>query len=164
MGARLQSELLPVTWDDVALDEARLTITATHAKNSRARHVPLSPDMAHQHEPLVFPAPSGGRLHRFKDQCFVAVAIGCRGTKLGIHSLRHIWASRMIEAGADLTVVQQLGGWSSLQMVARYSHHRPEQWPRATPPVSSSPVSLPRPGDGERRDLADQLGVPVPDC
>jgi integrase len=42
-GARLQSELLPITWADVDLDKARLTITATHAKNGRARHLPLSP-------------------------------------------------------------------------------------------------------------------------
>lgn len=42
-GARRQSELLPITWADVDLDKARLTITATHAKNGRARHLPLSP-------------------------------------------------------------------------------------------------------------------------
>jgi integrase len=42
-GARLQSELLSVVWDDVDLDRARVTITATHSKNGRARHLPLSP-------------------------------------------------------------------------------------------------------------------------
>ena len=73
-GARLVSELLPVTWADVALDKARLTITATHAKNGRARHVPLSPDMvqrlrtmqATSTSPFVFPATQGGFHHRFK--------------------------------------------------------------------------------------------------
>ena len=44
-GARLQSELLPVVWADVNLDRAQLTITATHSKNGRERHLPLGADM-----------------------------------------------------------------------------------------------------------------------
>ena len=38
----------------------------------------------------------------------------------------------MVESGADLSLVQQLGGWSSLLMVTRYSHHRPERAVDAT--------------------------------
>ena len=49
------------------------------------------------------------------------------GTGLNIHALRHTWASRMVEAGADLKLLMALGGWSSLVMVQRYSHHRPER-------------------------------------
>lgn len=33
----------------------------------------------------------------------------------------------MVEAGADLILLQQLGRWSSLAMVQRYAHHRPER-------------------------------------
>lgn len=33
----------------------------------------------------------------------------------------------MVEAGADLTLLMALGGWSSLTMVQRYAHHRPER-------------------------------------
>ena len=160
-GARLQSELLPVTWDDVDLDKARLTITATHAKNGRARHVPLSPDMVSRlaamqrtrTSPLVFPAPGGGRLHRFKDQYFEAVnAVGLKGTGLNVHALRHSWCSRMLEAGADLTVVRDLGGWADLSILNRYSHHRPERAVNATAGMlaaraarPASPPASPRP-------------------
>jgi integrase len=59
-------------------------------------------------------------------------AVGLGATKLGIHSLRHTGASRMVESGADLTLLQQLGGWSSLLMVTRYSHYRPERAVDAT--------------------------------
>jgi hypothetical protein len=38
----------------------------------------------------------------------------------------------MVETGADLVLVQQLGGWSSLAMVQRYSHYRPERAVDAT--------------------------------
>ena len=53
--------------------------------------------------------------------------LGLAGTGLNIHALRHTWASRMVESGADLTLLMALGGWSSLVMVQRYSHHRPER-------------------------------------
>lgn len=32
-----------------------------------------------------------------------------------------------MEAGADLPLLMALGGWSSLAMVSRYAHHRPER-------------------------------------
>jgi integrase len=142
VGARLQSELLPITWDDLDLDKARLSITATHAKNGRARHVPLSADMvqrlramqARSTSPFVFPAPRGGSFQlNFRKRYFPAVrAAGLGGTRVDIHCLRHTWASRMVEAGADLTLLMALGGWSSLVMVQRYSHHRPERAVDAT--------------------------------
>ena len=38
----------------------------------------------------------------------------------------------MVEAGCDLVLLQQLGGWSSLAMVSRYSHFRQERAVDAT--------------------------------
>ena len=114
-----------------------MTITATHAKNGHARHLPLSPAMvarlramqATSTSPFVFPAPRGGSLQlTFKKHYFATVRrLGLAGTGLTVHCLRHTWASRMVEAGADLTLLMALGGWSSLVMVQRYSHHRPER-------------------------------------
>ena len=40
-------------------------------------------------------------------------------------SLRHTWASRHVQAGTPLEVLQKLGGWSSLQLVLRYAHLSP---------------------------------------
>ena len=42
------------------------------------------------------------------------------------HSLRHTGASRMVDGGVDLRTVQEIGGWSSLRMVERYSHPTPK--------------------------------------
>lgn len=135
-GARLQSELLPVVWADVNLDRAQLTITATHSKNGRERHLPLGADMvrrlrtmqATSRSQYVFPARGGGLLHRFTDTYFRTVRqLGLAGTGLNIHCLRHTFASQFVEAGGDLMLLMALGGWSSLSMVQRYSHHRPER-------------------------------------
>ncbi len=38
------------------------------------------------------------------------------------HGLRHTGASRMVEAGHSLRVVQQIGGWASLRQLERYTH------------------------------------------
>lgn len=41
------------------------------------------------------------------------------------HGNRHTFASRLVMAGVDLRTVQELGGWKTLKMVARYAHLSP---------------------------------------
>ena len=38
------------------------------------------------------------------------------------HDLRHTWASWHIQNGTPLHILQELGGWSSYEMVRRYAH------------------------------------------
>ena len=38
------------------------------------------------------------------------------------HDLRHTWASWHVQAGTPLYVLQELGGWSSAEMVKQYAH------------------------------------------
>jgi integrase len=38
------------------------------------------------------------------------------------HDLRHTWASWHAQAGTPLNVLQELGGWESVEMVRRYAH------------------------------------------
>ncbi len=38
------------------------------------------------------------------------------------HDLRHTWASWHVQSGTPLQVLQELGGWSSCEMVLRYAH------------------------------------------
>jgi integrase len=54
-------------------------------------------------------------------------------TKGGItfHSFRHTGASRLLEQGVDVRTVQEIGGWSSLRMLERYTHPTPAQKRRA---------------------------------
>jgi site-specific recombinase XerD len=42
--------------------------------------------------------------------------------KVVFHTLRHTYASWLVEKGVDLYVVKQLMGHSSLTMTERYSH------------------------------------------
>ncbi|MBF0462869.1 MAG: site-specific integrase [Magnetococcales bacterium] len=38
------------------------------------------------------------------------------------HDLRHTWASWHVQNGTPLNVLQELGGWESVEMVRRYAH------------------------------------------
>jgi len=38
------------------------------------------------------------------------------------HDLRHTWASWHVQAGTPLHVLQELGGWESVEMVRKYAH------------------------------------------
>lgn len=42
------------------------------------------------------------------------------------HGLRHTWASWHVQSGTPLNVLQELGGWSSYEMVLRYAHLAPD--------------------------------------
>lgn len=38
------------------------------------------------------------------------------------HDLRHTWASWHVQAGTPLHVLQELGGWESVERVRQYAH------------------------------------------
>lgn len=38
------------------------------------------------------------------------------------HDLRHTRASWLIQSGVPLSVLQEMGGWESIEMVRRYAH------------------------------------------
>ncbi|KKI48345.1 integrase [Obesumbacterium proteus] len=41
------------------------------------------------------------------------------------HDLRHTWANWLVQAGAPLSILQEMGGWESVEMVRRYAHLSP---------------------------------------
>lgn len=41
------------------------------------------------------------------------------------HDLRHTWASWHVQNGTPLHILQELGSWSSYEMVKRYAHLSP---------------------------------------
>ena len=46
------------------------------------------------------------------------------------HDLRHTWASWLVQQGVPLNVLQEMGAWESIEMVKRYAHLAPEQFPQ----------------------------------
>ncbi|MEK6801906.1 MAG: site-specific integrase [Nitrospirota bacterium] len=131
-GLRIRSEALPLCWSDVDLQRGFVTVQAAYAKNGTSRSVPLNSRAREVLERLrerskseyVF-TQANGRPYKSMDKPFAAA---CKLAKLAgvtLHTLRHSFASRLAMAGVDLRTIQDLGGWSDLSMVMRYSHLSP---------------------------------------
>jgi integrase/recombinase XerD len=147
-GAGLRiSELVGLDVDDVDLDAA--TVLVRSGKGSKSRRVPLG-GMAieavgaytTQSRPALvvrargpggrgalFLNARGGRLSR--QGCWKILKIHARravlGDKVSPHTLRHSFATHMLDAGADIRVVQELLGHASLattQVYTLVSHSR----------------------------------------
>lgn len=59
----------------------------------------------------------------FSEACDLAkIKHGRKVNGVTFHSLRHTGASRALEAGVDVRTVQDLGGWTNLKQLTRYTH------------------------------------------
>ena len=135
MGLRL-SETLNITVADI--DRQRRTLHVRQSKGRKDRFVIL-PQLSlavlqrlwcsHRHPRLLFPGKAGVNgnhalktIHRGTTQkAFRRVCKQCQINKhVSIHSLRHSYATHLIEAGLNLRSLQQQLGHSDPQTTARY--------------------------------------------
>ncbi len=130
-----RGELLALTWGDVDLVGARLTVRGATAKSGRTRYLPLNSDARDvlaawnpreaTAADLVFPGPTGARMTSLKTAWGkVATAAGLKA--FTFHDLRHTFASKLVQAGVDLNTVRELLGHADIKMTLRYSHLAPE--------------------------------------
>ena len=68
-------------------------------------------------------APQHAAVRMFSEACARAeISHGRAAGGMTFHCLRHTGASRALENGADVRTVQELGGWSNLRQLTRYTH------------------------------------------
>lgn len=168
------SEALALDVDTVAPGDGHVRVLG---KGSKERIAPLSAAGAtrlleYLRERHAFVAPSqrgvdeqkafflgvrGGRLHRREAYAIVKRLAGLAGIPQGVspHTLRHSFATHMLEAGADLRGVQELLGHARLSTTQRYTHVNMAQLmraydgahPKSKPQSSMSPSGKPDPDD-----------------
>jgi integrase len=126
-----RGELLGLTWQDVDLEEGLLTVQASKAKNSKRRHIPLSDEAFWVLQELQ-KAARGTYVFHDKGKPLASVTTSWEAIleRAGIadfrfHDLRHHFASRLVQAGADLNTVRELLGHGDLKMTLRYAHLAP---------------------------------------
>lgn len=124
--AARKGEIAGLRWGEVRGDAIYLRRT----KSGQPRWVPLSPEALRllpdrpadaKDEDLVFRGREGGAVGHNLDRAWRAARTKAGVSWLRVHDLRHESASRFLEAGGTLRELQELGGWSSLELVERYS-------------------------------------------
>jgi integrase len=137
-GLRIEAEALPMRWYDVDFRRKFLTVQAAYAKNGTTRSIPLNQraldaliELKQRGKgEIVFGKPNG-QPYNSMEKPFTALVrqAGLAGTGVSLHTLRHTFASRLVQAGVDLRTVQELGD-------GRIS-------PRISPWCSAMPMSAP---------------------
>jgi integrase len=124
--AARKGEVLGLRWGEVRGGELYLRRT----KSGKPRWVPLSPAAAAllpsrpvgaADDELVFRGAEGGAMANNFDRAWRAARDRAGLPWMRVHDLRHEAASRYLEAGGTPRELQVLGGWSSLELVERYS-------------------------------------------
>jgi len=126
------SELLGLQVTDI--DASRMVVTVRHGKGAKDRQVPLSSRLltsmrawwcTHRQKPWLFPGktPAGhlsdGMVQRLAQRVVARAQLRKKAT---LHTLRHSYATHLLEAGVDVVTLQKLLGHSDLSTTARYLH------------------------------------------
>jgi site-specific recombinase XerD len=140
LGLRI-SELVALRLDDI--DAARGLVVVRQGKGAKDRLVPLSPRLLqelraywgrYRPRPWLFAgARPGSHLSVGGVQRLVRRVAGRAGLSkpLSLHTLRHSYATHLLEAGCDLLTIQRLLGHKDLKTTSRYLHVSTRQLGRA---------------------------------
>ncbi len=134
-------ECLSLTWADVDMDQKRIFVKDT--KNTRNRHAFMTTEVEEMFRSryqgqsagaLVFPNGNGQKNEWGVPDSFTRTVAdlglnnGIKDSrqKVVFHTLRHTFASWLVQRGVPLYNVSKLMGHRSLQMTMRYAHLAPD--------------------------------------
>lgn len=131
-GMRL-GEILGLTWGQVDFKKGLIRVERT--KSGLSRVIPINSTL---HEALraqkspdadasLFRNAKTGKPLTSVKTAFLAACRRAGIAGLRFHDLRHTFASRLIENGADIITVKELLGHSSVKITERYTHSQGEQ-------------------------------------
>lgn len=132
-----------------SIDSERMMLHIRQAKGHRDRFVPLSQRLLEQlrvywrsYQPtgFLFPGSSKDRpIHPSSVQKVFRTACLTIGLKkhATVHTLRHSYATHLLEAGTDLRSIQTWLGHSSMQTTAVYLHVRNEKGKKGQSPLDA---------------------------
>ena len=150
-----RSEVAHLKVDDI--DSQRMIIRVVAGKRGKDRDLPLSPALLEtlreywrwrKPKPYLFPTRTLGRSvdQPISDKT-VWIACSEAAHRAGIHkhvtphTLRHSWATHLLEAGTDLRTIQVLLGHGDLETTAQYLHLSQRHLQTVTNPLDTLTLS-----------------------
>jgi integrase len=131
-------EILKLRWIDINISDGLIQVAGKGGKTRFAHMTEPVKDMLlskhiGQPDDLLFPDPDGG-LRKEIPRTFARVVkdmgfndrVTLRKDRAVFHTLRHTFASWLVQNGEDIYVVKELMGHSTLAMTERYSHLSPK--------------------------------------
>jgi integrase len=130
-----------LTWADIDLEGGRIFVKDT--KNKHNRHAFITAELkemltrraqGRSETDNVFPSVKskfgnsalGYRFDQAVNKLGLNEGVGDRRRKVVFHTLRHTFASWLVQMGTPLYTVSRLLGHNSLKMTERYAHLAPE--------------------------------------
>jgi integrase len=122
-----KSEIFSLMPSNISLDKNIIYVLDT--KNNTNRAIPIGQKLTeiltnriNSTPGLLFPIKGSKPFYKAVEACGLNKNITDRRFKIVFHSLRHTFASWLVETGTPIVVVSKLLGHKSLKMTMRYSH------------------------------------------
>jgi site-specific recombinase XerD len=123
------SETVGLKIDDI--DSKRMVMRVEHGKGGKDRYVMLSPQLLNilrvywriaRPRDWLFPGRDGPiDVQVLYSACRSACAAAKLGKRVTVHTLRHSFATHLLENGTDIRIIQVLLGHNNLSSTARYT-------------------------------------------
>jgi len=141
------------------IDSSRMLIRVEQSKGNKDRYVVLSPvvltilrEYYKQFRPKVFlfenkdglPVPEVTARYIFNN---ALAASGIKKTNVSIHTLRHSYATHMMEQGVALPIIQQMMGHQSLRSTSIYLHVQQYSIDKVRSPLDTMNFNVPSNGN-----------------
>ena len=129
-----RGELFNLRWDDIK--DGQLVVQGKTAKSSQSRAIPLNDEASQildrweSDGDLVFPGPNDSPMTTIKT-AWAGVKKGAELPALRFHDLRHSFATRILQRGADIKTVSALLGHADIATTTKYLHATDESKKRA---------------------------------
>ncbi len=145
MGLRV-SEVVKIKLEDI--DSSRMVVQVVGAKGKKDRYVPLPQSLlpqlreyykAYRPKEYLLEGQYGGAYSKGSvQQVFKRAMKKARINKrIGVHGLRHSYATHLLEAGADMRFIQELLGHNSIKTTQIYTKVTPRSLSNIASPLDS---------------------------
>lgn len=135
-----RGELFSLTWEDVDLERAILTVNGNVTKSGKTRYIPLNSvslqvlkdwQLNNSSGEIIFSNVKTGSMFGHVKKSWASVLGKANIKSFRWHDMRHHFASKLVMAGVDLNTVRELLGHADIKMTLRYAHLAPEHKARA---------------------------------